>query len=119
MPCFLVLLSSSSDPLFPTLAFELGRRLIPGASFRNTGEILELAGCDYLTISPALLDELQKTEGQVPKKLDANAARDPSVKKVSYINNESEFRYLPAFLSLPPSLPSSSSLPLLLSSLTL
>ena len=66
-----------------------------GASFRNTGEILELAGCDYLTISPALLDELQKTEGQVPKKLDANSARDASVKKVSYINNEPEFRYIP------------------------
>jgi hypothetical protein len=69
--------------------------LIVGASFRNTGEILELAGCDYLTISPALLDELQKTEGQVPKKLDANSARDASVKKVSYINNEPEFRYIP------------------------
>ena len=66
-----------------------------GASFRNTGEILELAGCDYLTISPALLDELQKTEGQVPKKLDANSARDASVKKVSYIDNEPEFRYIP------------------------
>ena len=63
-----------------------------GASFRNTGEILELAGCDYLTISPALLDELQKTEGQVPKKLDANQARDPSIKKVSYIDNEADFR---------------------------
>jgi transaldolase len=66
--------------------------LIAGASFRNTGEILELAGCDYLTISPALLDELQKTEGKVPKKLDANQARDLSIKKVSYIDNEADFR---------------------------
>jgi transaldolase len=64
-----------------------------GASFRNTGEILELAGCDYLTISPALLEELQKTEGAVPKKLDANQARDESIKKVSYIDNEPDFRY--------------------------
>jgi transaldolase len=67
--------------------------LTVGASFRNTGEILELAGCDFLTISPALLDELQKTEGPVPKKLDANKARDVSIKKVSYINNEADFRY--------------------------
>jgi transaldolase len=66
--------------------------LTVGASFRNTGEILELAGCDYLTISPALLDELQKTEGVVPKKLDANKARDVSIKKVSYIDNEADFR---------------------------
>ena len=65
-----------------------------GASFRNTGEILELAGCDYLTISPALLDELQKTEGVVPQKLDANQARDASIKKVSYIDNEPDFRCL-------------------------
>jgi transaldolase len=67
--------------------------LTVGASFRNTGEILELAGCDFLTISPAPLDELQKTEGPVPKKLDANQARDASIKKVSYINNEADFRY--------------------------
>jgi transaldolase len=76
-------------------------RVIVGASFRNTGEILELAGCDFLTISPALLDELQNTEGQVPKKLDAKSAEDDSVKKVSYINNEPEFRYPPS----PPCVP--------------
>src|SRR5438045_245739 len=63
-----------------------------GASFRNTGEILELAGCDFLTISPALLDELQKTESPVQKKLDANQPRDESLKKVSYIDNEPDFR---------------------------
>ena len=63
-----------------------------GASFRNTGEILELAGCDFLTISPALLEELQKTEGEVVKKLDANRARDAGIKKVSYIDNEADFR---------------------------
>jgi len=69
------------------------KTIVMGASFRNTGEILELAGCDFLTISPALLDELQKTEGQVPKKLDANQARDDTIKKVSYINNEADFRF--------------------------
>ena len=36
-----------------------------GASFRNPGEITELAGCDLLTISPELLGELQKTEGNL------------------------------------------------------
>jgi transaldolase len=64
-----------------------------GASFRSTGQILELAGCDFLTISPALLDELQKTEGTVEKKLDANRARDMKSTKVSYIDNEADFRF--------------------------
>jgi transaldolase len=40
-----------------------------GASFRNTGEIEALAGCDRLTISPALLDELAKDGGDLPRKL--------------------------------------------------
>jgi transaldolase len=43
---------------------------IMGASFRNVGEITELAGCDLLTISPKLLGELQKTEGTLERKLD-------------------------------------------------
>src|SRR4051794_19863721 len=42
---------------------------IMGASFRNIGEITELAGCDLLTISPDLLDELQKTEGTLERRL--------------------------------------------------
>jgi transaldolase len=47
---------------------------VMGASFRNSGEILELAGCDLLTISPALLEELQKSSGAVVPKLVAAAA---------------------------------------------
>lgn len=43
---------------------------VMGASFRNVGEITELAGCDLLTISPALLAELQAIEGELPRKLD-------------------------------------------------
>ena len=43
--------------------------VVMGASFRNTGEILALAGCDRLTIAPALLDELEQAEGQVEQKL--------------------------------------------------
>ena len=41
-----------------------------GASFRNIGEITELAGCDLLTISPQLLAELESTESDLPRKLD-------------------------------------------------
>ncbi|CZF82924.1 Transaldolase [Grimontia celer] len=43
--------------------------VVMGASFRNTGEILELAGCDRLTISPQLLQELSDAEGEVVQKL--------------------------------------------------
>ena len=42
---------------------------VMGASFRNTAEILALAGCDRLTISPSLLQELQKADGQLPRRL--------------------------------------------------
>jgi transaldolase len=48
---------------------------IMGASFRNIGEITELAGVDLLTISPKILEVLQSTEGTLTRKLDANAAR--------------------------------------------
>jgi transaldolase len=51
---------------------------VMGASFRNVGEITELAGCDLLTIAPSLLAELQSTEGELPRKLDpAKAAAMP------------------------------------------
>ena len=43
---------------------------VMGASFRNISEIVELAGCDLLTISPKLLAELSETEGELPRKLD-------------------------------------------------
>lgn len=48
---------------------------VMGASFRNMGEITELAGSDLLTIAPKLLDELQNTTGDLPKKLDAAKAK--------------------------------------------
>ena len=47
---------------------------VMGASFRNVGEILELAGCDLLTISPTLLEEMQKTAGTLARKLNPEAA---------------------------------------------
>src|SRR5262249_21722831 len=46
------------------------RTLVMGASFRNTGEIEALAGCDRLTISPALLDQLAADHGDLPRRLD-------------------------------------------------
>lgn len=50
--------------------------VVMGASFRNTGEVLALAGCDRLTISPALLDELSKQEGELTVHLrDAGATQ--------------------------------------------
>ena len=45
--------------------------VVMGASFRNTSEVIELAGCDLLTISPALLTQLQETQGELETKLDA------------------------------------------------
>jgi len=47
------------------------KTIVMGASFRNSGEILQLAGCDRLTISPQLLQELSETEGEVITKLTA------------------------------------------------
>ncbi|KAF3978244.1 MAG: transaldolase [Methylococcales symbiont of Iophon sp. n. MRB-2018] len=56
---------------------------VMGASFRNLGEITELAGSDLLTISPALLAELQATEGELPRKLDPVKAATMNIKKIS------------------------------------
>ncbi len=55
---------------------------VMGASFRNIGEITELAGCDLLTISPKLLGELQATIGELPRKLDATKAAAMSIEKM-------------------------------------
>lgn len=55
---------------------------VMGASFRNIGEITELAGCDLLTISPSLLGELQSTEGELPRKLDPAKAAGAAIEKI-------------------------------------
>jgi transaldolase len=65
---------------------------VMGASFRNVGEILELAGCDLLTISPTLLDELQKTPGTVARKLSAESVGDLDVPKMHM--DEKTFRWM-------------------------
>ena len=56
---------------------------VMGASFRNVGEITELAGSDLLTIAPSLLAELQATEGELPRKLDPDNAASLSIEKLS------------------------------------
>ncbi|BAT51778.1 transaldolase Tal [Nostoc sp. NIES-3756] len=56
---------------------------VMGASFRNIGEITELAGSDLLTISPGLLGELQATIGELPRKLDPAKAAKSDIEKLS------------------------------------
>lgn len=56
---------------------------VMGASFRNLGEIVELAGCDLLTISPALLAELNSTIAPLPRKLDPAKAPDLAIEKLT------------------------------------
>jgi len=65
---------------------------VMGASFRNKGEILELAGCDLLTISPGLLSELQESTEPVEKKLDVSAAESMDIERIEI--TESNFRWL-------------------------
>jgi transaldolase len=55
---------------------------VMGASFRNVGEITELAGSDLLTISPALLAELDKTQGDLPRKLDPEKAKAMDIQRI-------------------------------------
>lgn len=69
------------------------KTIVMGASFRNTGEITELAGCDYLTISPNLLEDLYNSQDAVPKKLSSEDASTLDIKKLSYVDNEPEFRF--------------------------
>ena len=68
------------------------RTEVMGASFRNPGEITELAGCDLLTISPELLGELQKTEGTLSRKLSSETAHAQKIEKVQL--DEKMFRWM-------------------------
>jgi transaldolase len=65
---------------------------VMGASFRNMGQILELAGCDLLTISPNLLGELQSSSVAVVQKLDVAEAKKDSIEKLPL--DEKSFRFL-------------------------
>ena len=65
---------------------------IMGASFRNVDEVLELAGCDLLTISPSLLAELEETEGDLEQKLIPEEAMKAEIEKISL--DEKDFRWM-------------------------
>lgn len=66
--------------------------VIMGASFRNQGEIEALAGCDRLTISPQLLEELSKDMGDLPRRLDPKVATAPELARLSF--DEKTFRFM-------------------------
>jgi transaldolase len=59
------------------------KTVVMGASFRNIGEIKELAGCDLLTISPHLLGELESTQEDLPRKLDPEKAKSLQIEKIT------------------------------------
>jgi transaldolase len=65
---------------------------VMGASFRKTGQIVALAGCDLLTIAPDLLDKLSKAEGEIPRRLSPEAAREQSIAKIAM--DEKTFRWM-------------------------
>ena len=65
---------------------------VMGASFRNIGQILELVGCDLLTISPELLEQLSKSTAPVERKLDPAKAKEAQVARLEL--DEKKFRYL-------------------------
>lgn len=59
------------------------KTVVMGASFRNSGEIKELAGCDLLTIAPKLLEELQEAEGTLERKLDPATSKNDPIEKIT------------------------------------
>jgi len=68
------------------------KTVVMGASFRNIGEVTALAGCDLLTISPALLQELDNTQDAVPVMLNSETASQTDSQKISL--DEAGFRWL-------------------------
>jgi transaldolase len=64
---------------------------VMGASFRSTGQVLALAGCDLLTISPELLEQLRASEAPVERKLDPDRARAQAVERERF--DEKQFRF--------------------------
>jgi transaldolase len=65
---------------------------VMGASFRNVGQILELAGCDCLTISPELMEELSKSREPVERKLSPDKAKAAKVEELQL--DEKTFRWM-------------------------
>ncbi|KAG7837055.1 hypothetical protein KL943_001094 [Ogataea angusta] len=70
------------------------RTIVMGASFRNVGEIEELAGCDYLTISPTLLEAMVNSSTKIEKVLDsAKSSQFCKLDQLALIDNEPMFRF--------------------------
>jgi transaldolase len=67
---------------------------VMGASFRNLGEITELAGCDLLTIAPNFLEDLTKTQDALPRKLDPEKAKAAKIDRIAM--DEATFRKMHA-----------------------
>jgi transaldolase len=65
---------------------------VMGASFRNIGEIIELAGCDLLTISPNLLAELENNQGELTRKLDPETSKNEDIQQIHL--DEKGFRWM-------------------------
>jgi len=65
--------------------------VVMGASFRNTDEIIQLAGCDYLTISPSLMEELRNSEDEVVRRLDPESAQELEIPQMELL--EPGFRW--------------------------
>lgn len=68
------------------------KTIVMGASFRNKEEIVQLAGCDRLTISPDLIDELSDSTDTIVKKLDASGAAEMDIEKIDM--DEKTFRWM-------------------------
>jgi len=69
------------------------KTIVMGASFRNTGEIEQLVGVDFLTISPGLLSQLQESTNTLEPKLTVENAKAMDIPRTSYINDEIAFRW--------------------------
>jgi transaldolase len=65
---------------------------VMGASFRKVDQIVRLAGCDLLTISPDLLEQMEKTEGSISRRLSVDAAKASDTKKIHL--DEKTFRWM-------------------------
>jgi transaldolase len=64
-----------------------------GASFRNLGETIELAGCDYLTIAPNLLEQLYNSKNPAAQKLRVDNVQELDIEKRTYLDDEALFRF--------------------------
>ncbi len=68
------------------------KTVVMGASFRNIEEIIELAGCDLLTIAPPLLEELKQSDGEVLRKLNPENAKNVNMEQIAL--DEKSFRFM-------------------------